>query len=460
VSSTFEGNSSVRLRCYLLYYRGMRAFRWALIVLSSLSLAGSRTLAYDLNFQRIPLLDVAILLLLAGFVLVSHRQIVWRARAIFLVVVLGAVSIIALVDSAGTPNEQSLRLLMPFGLFALALTPVHVGWRRSDLRWLLALPVTLHFTLNVMYLAVGAPESGSTQVDQLRDLLFPSLARSDALGLIYGFGVLALADRVAKRGRVGVAALAGVAYFAIAGQIASESKGLLFGVAACALAVIGHGLKTRQARLRRFGAAAMSAVVVSFFLAPVLVSWQTPESTPTTTTPTTTTPTTTARPDAFERLAIQGSETSRLDTWGDILRATDGASRAIFGGDSSDTNLLLNACGFLKVDYDASPLSNKCAVDNGFANFPLQFAHNWLFTSYLYFGLIGVASLAILLVLSLRDSVVVFRSTPMAAAPAVFWLIGLTSVMLWSPFVLSHAAVVTLAINSLARQSSQGRADV
>jgi len=441
--------------------------QWVLIALSSLSLAGSRTLAYDLNIAGIPLIDAAIIVVLTASALLSihwHRSD--RRTRLILIAAVPTV-LIAVVESAGQPNEQTLRLLMPFVVFGLALLPSKMDWRRSDLRWLLALPLVIHFTLNLLYLNIKISDPRSTGIDQIRAVIFPDLSRADGLGLIFGFGLLVLADRAIGRNSVRLTSLAGAAYLMLAGQVAFDHKALVLGVAACALAIIGYGFQTRQASLCRFGIAAMSAVVVSFFLAPVLASWQTPESTPATTTPATTTPatttpatttpTTTAKPDVLERLAVEGSEVARLDTWGDIMRATDSVSRLITGGNSSNTDLLLNACGFSRADYDVSPRLNKCAVDNGSSDFPLQFAHNWLFTSYLYFGVIGVAALTILLALSLRDSVVVFRSTPMAAAPVVFWLIGLTSVFLWSPFVLTHAAVVTLAINSLARQSSQDR---
>jgi len=317
--------------------------------------------------------------------------------------------------------------------------------------------VAIHFALNLLYLTINGLDPGSTGIDQIRAVVFPDVSRADSLGLIYGFAFLGLADWAVRGVRLTRWSIGAITYLSLAGQMASESKALVLGQALCALAALLFGLVLRKVELTRLGVISLTTVAISFMVAPTISSWQIRESTPTTqTTPTTTqtTPTTTTNsPELLERFVIQGSETSRLDTWADILRATGSPSRFLIGGNSSDTNLLLVACGFSREDYERAPLTNKCAVDNGFNDFPLQFAHNWVFTSYLYFGIIGVASLMVLLYLSLRDSAAVFRLTPMGAAPAVFWLVGLTSVFLWSPFVLTHAAVATLTINSLARQN-------
>ena len=433
----------------------MRRLRWALIALSSLSLAGSRTLAYDLNIAGIPLIDAAIIALLLASALWSTRRHDLDRRILLILTALAPVVLIATIESAGQPNEQTLRLLMPFAVFGLALMPSRMAWQRSELRWLLGLPVAIHLALNLLYLTINGLDPGSTGIDQIRAVIFPDVSRADGLGLIYGFGMLALIDIAAARSRPRASTAIAVVYLGIAGQVVWDHKALLLATAICALLALTHGLFYRTTGERKLGTVAVAAVVVGFFAGPVLASWQWPQSapqaTPTTTQATPTAATNSAGP--LERFAIRGSETSRLDTWGDILRATDGPSRFLIGGNSSDTNLLLAACGLSRTEYEQSSSRNKCAVDNGLADFPLQFAHNWVFTSYLYFGIIGVASLLILLYLSLRDSAAVFRLTPTGAAPAVFWLIGLTSVMLWSPFVLIHAAVAMLAINSLARQT-------
>ena len=433
----------------------MRRLRWVLIALSSLSLAGSRTLAYDLNIAGIPLIDAAIIVLLFASAVLTIRQHDLDRRTLLILIALAPVVLTAAIESAGQPNEQTLRLLMPFAVFALALLPSQIGWQRSELRWLLALPALIRFALNLAYLVINGSNPALTGIDQIRAFIFPDLAQADGLGLIYGFGMLALIDIDAARSRPRASTAIAVVYLGIAGQVVRDHKALLLTTAICALLALTHGRFYRTAGERKLGTVAVAAVVVGFFAGPVIASWQWPQSatqaTPTTTQATPTAATKSAGP--LERFAIQGSETARLDTWGDILRAADGPSRFLIGGNSSDTNLLLAACGFSRTEYEQSSSRNKCAVDSGFADFPLQFAHNWVFTSYLYFGIIGVASLMVLLYLSLRDSAAVFRLTPMGAAPAVFWLVGLTSVFLWSPFVLTHAAVATLAVNSLARQT-------
>ena len=435
----------------------MRRLRWVLIALSSLSLAGSRTLAYDLNIAGIPLIDAAIIVLLFASAVLTIRRHDLNRRTLLILIALAPVVLTAAIESAGQPNEQTLRLLMPFAVFGLALLPSQIGWQRSDLRWLLALPALIHFALNLAYLVINGSNPELTGIDQIRAVIFPDVSRADSLGLIYGFAFLGLADWSTREVRLTRWSIGAVIYLSLAGQTVSESKALVLGQALCALAALFGGIVVGKAAITRLGLISLVALAISFMVAPAIATWQvleTPTTTQTTPTTSQTTPTTTTNsPELLERFVIQGSEASRLDTWGDILRATGSHSRFLIGGNSSDTNLLLGACGFSREDYERAPRTNKCAVDNGFNDFPLQFAHNWVFTSYLYFGIIGVAALMILLYLSLRDSAAVFRLTPMGAAPAVFWLVGLTSVFFWSPFVLTHAAVATLAVNSLARQT-------
>ena len=174
---------------------------------------------------------------------------------------------------------------------------------------------------------------------------------------------------------------------------------------------------------------------------------QTPPTTTTQTPPTTTTqtpPTTTTQ----TRTLLGGTSLARLDTWRDALASLDTIREVVFGGDSSNDSLLLEACGYKLLEYQQSSSVNKCAVDNGWSEFPLPFAHNWFITALLYFGLMGSVLLTFVFIQSLWTGVVKARSSFLSVSPILFWIPASFGVIIWSPMSLSMFLFVTVLCNA------------
>ena len=337
----------------------------------------------------------------------------------------------------------------------------------QKLRRLFILPFVAHLAFNgVSYVLPLFPLAGRAPLPL--GLMLPQTTRGDFHGIISGLGFIYIltANRPQYPSRRRTSSeIALSVYLALSATVRFDVYEMQWGLGSLSsrvtifclgLIILRRGLPFSVRKTLRFKpykqvrlliAVIIVSTVTLLTLAPIPPSsYQ--ESTvleeiaPTTTTqtpPTTTTQT---------RTLLGGTSLARLDTWRDALASLDTIREVVFGGDSSNDSLLLEACGYKLLEYQQSSSVNKCAVDNGWSEFPLPFAHNWFITALLYFGLMGSVLLTFVFIQSLWTGVVKARSSFLSVSPILFWIPASFGVIIWSPMSLSMFLFVTVLCNA------------
>ena len=439
---------------------------------ATLSLAGSRQLAYDTQIAGVPVLSALSFLALFLLVCPSCRGIFQtprRPRPLLTVLSAILLSAVAIAEAEGIPNFHQLRLVVPTILMLLVVSVPSQVVGHTAFNIIISAPLLLALILSTLSSTVPWLLNVAPTERTLFEILFPTQVRGDTFVLlVIGPIFLLLGNNLGVRQAAGrlVAASALILY----AQTYSSHKAtpLVIG----AFITVGLFLKALHKRwiylillAVTFGGAIVGPNLRDQAQNVILSSPSkktsgdkivTAESELTlpqeafleSTTPQGSTLTSDEvgdRVDLFQPLRLEGSELARLTTWADIFTALTSAKKVLLGDDSSDPAALLRACGGDPREYPA----RKCDLDNGAVSqpdgtirLPLAYAHNWIMTLLFNFGLVGLSCSLLILSSSLSQLRISPQGTPLLVI--TFLIGGLVSAYFFSPFIAPYFMMIAL----------------
>ena len=445
---------------------------------AALTLGGGRHFAYATEIFGFPVFDLFSLMALAALAIrrrgayhllrsdSNPSRLRGSIRPWFGFLLASATVAIFVFENLPRPTTLSLRILAPLLLLWIAsemkLEFTAPQFRR--LEFIFVMPLLAHLSLNaVNYRFIIFPEAGVAPLPL--GLLFPQVTRGDYHGIIAGLAVLYSVRRITFSVKSFPKLLLHfifVVYISISAIVRFDNGSGQWGLGSlssrvtllvAAVLVVLHSIHPSRSailgsyRTHLVGFGTFATILLSFVLVTVAsstaqefdgqeVAPPTTNEQPTNEQPTESTDSQDRGLDLREKL-ISGTTSARLDTWTDVILSANSIRRVLVGGNSSNESLLLNACGFTLQEYRSNSSVNKCAVDNGWAAFPLPFAHNWLLTAYLYFGVIGAGLLMFSLLRSIAKAFGFLSQPYLATGPLLFWVPATFGVIIWSPMSLS-----------------------